>query len=170
MSEMVVERILKKQLRNGEVCILQNNWIWCQFSQLFFCVFHSIALFSQPYYLLKWEGLNNRHNSWEPIENLTGCAELLAEFETSRAFKVLGLARRNNGDIMYVIQMYDALAPEIVNNRQVRILWSKLAFRFLLSKIKFVGFETCASVPTTFLSTIPTNSSDRDVDPQIVCK
>lgn len=74
--------------------IHQNNFIWYKFFTID-CVSHPIALILQPYYYLKWEGYTNRHNTWEPIENLTGCAELLAQFEISRATNVLGVARRN---------------------------------------------------------------------------
>jgi hypothetical protein len=31
----------------------------------------------KPYYLVKWKGYNTLENMWEPIENLTGCHQLV---------------------------------------------------------------------------------------------
>jgi hypothetical protein len=32
-------------------------------------------------YLIKWKGYDNSENTWEPIENLTGCKQLLEEYQ-----------------------------------------------------------------------------------------
>jgi len=42
----------------------------------------------QPKYLVKWKDWPHSSNTWEPVSNLTGCPELLKEFE--RTFKVKG--------------------------------------------------------------------------------
>jgi histone-lysine N-methyltransferase SUV39H len=36
------------------------------------------------FYLIKWKNWNVEYNTWEPIENLTNCSELLKEFEDGR--------------------------------------------------------------------------------------
>lgn len=121
----------------------------------------------QAHYYLKWEDYTNRHNTWEPIENLTGCAELLAEFEKSRAIEVLGVARCN-GEIVYIIQFRDTTEPDCVNSGQVRIHWTELTFNFLLSKITFVGFAPNELQRINFLQSIP--SAIDEFVPKIICK
>jgi transposase InsO family protein/murein DD-endopeptidase MepM/ murein hydrolase activator NlpD len=32
-------------------------------------------------YLIKWKGYDNSENTWEPVENLTGCKQLLEEYQ-----------------------------------------------------------------------------------------
>jgi hypothetical protein len=34
----------------------------------------------KPYYLVKWKGYNTSENMWEPIENLTGCHQLIQQY------------------------------------------------------------------------------------------
>lgn len=34
-------------------------------------------------YLVKWEGYNNDHNTWEPEKNLTNCKKILKQFSES---------------------------------------------------------------------------------------
>ncbi|XP_031779783.1 histone-lysine N-methyltransferase SUV39H2 isoform X2 [Nasonia vitripennis] len=36
------------------------------------------------YYLIKWKNWSADYNTWEPVKNLTNCAELLKEFEDGR--------------------------------------------------------------------------------------
>ena len=36
-------------------------------------------------YLVRWEGFAASHDTWEPMENLVGCAQQIREFETQRA-------------------------------------------------------------------------------------
>ena len=31
-------------------------------------------------YLIKWEGYDESDNTWEPIENLAGCEDMIADF------------------------------------------------------------------------------------------
>ena len=38
-----------------------------------------------PFYLVNWYGFSDADNTWEPIECLTGCDELLQEFHALRA-------------------------------------------------------------------------------------
>nr|CAB3229587.1 chromodomain Y-like protein 2 [Phallusia mammillata] len=33
-------------------------------------------------YLVRWKGFSSEHDSWEPVSNLTGCRELIQEFNT----------------------------------------------------------------------------------------
>ena len=36
-------------------------------------------------YLVRWEGYAASHDTWEPIENLVGCAKEIRDYETARA-------------------------------------------------------------------------------------
>ena len=36
---------------------------------------------SKAYYYIRWQGYGDDENTWEPIENLTGCKKLISEFE-----------------------------------------------------------------------------------------
>lgn len=36
-----------------------------------------------PEYLVKWLGYSHEHNTWEPVSNLTNCAELVQEYQVS---------------------------------------------------------------------------------------
>lgn len=31
-------------------------------------------------FLVKWEGFSDKHNTWEPLENLSGCRDLVDDF------------------------------------------------------------------------------------------
>lgn len=39
----------------------------------------------RPLYLVKWLGYPNSENTWEPIENLSSCHEMIEDFEAGRA-------------------------------------------------------------------------------------
>jgi hypothetical protein len=36
-------------------------------------------------YLIKWKGYPNSENTWEPVKNLTGCLDLLRQFDKQRS-------------------------------------------------------------------------------------
>jgi hypothetical protein len=36
-----------------------------------------------PEYLVKWLGYSHEHNTWEPVSNLTNCAELIQEYQVA---------------------------------------------------------------------------------------
>jgi chromobox protein 2 len=36
-------------------------------------------------YLVKWKGFSDRHNTWEPAENLTNAPVMLARFQAREA-------------------------------------------------------------------------------------
>jgi hypothetical protein len=35
-----------------------------------------------------WKGYENKHNTWEPIENLVGCEDMIAEFKEREATRL----------------------------------------------------------------------------------
>lgn len=88
----------------GVYTVYSNDCFWLNLTSIFF----------QVYYYLKWVGFNNRHNSWEPIDNLS-CDELIQDFELSRATNVLGKFR----EILYfsVLTGFDGLQLMILHSR-----------------------------------------------------
>jgi hypothetical protein len=38
----------------------------------------------KPYYLMKWKGYDTLENTWEPIENLMGCHQLVQQYCSQR--------------------------------------------------------------------------------------
>jgi hypothetical protein len=40
-------------------------------------------LSKQTIYLVKWKGYSQDHNTWEPLDNLIGCPQLIQEFESA---------------------------------------------------------------------------------------
>lgn len=116
------------------------------------------------FYLLKWAGYSNRHNSWEPRANLD-CSELLQEFEASWAVEVLGFSKHND-ELIYVMKVRDANEPVCVSSMEARI-WSKLIFRYWLDKIVFDGFAANNNIGTF---TVMESIHDQNIDPEIICK
>lgn len=45
-------------------------------------------------YLIKWENYPPSENSWEPAENLNDCDELIANLDTQRVRRIIGMSSR----------------------------------------------------------------------------
>ena len=43
-------------------------------------------------YLLKWQGFNDDHNTWEPISNLS-CIDLIEEYELKQRYVFLNMKK-----------------------------------------------------------------------------
>lgn len=110
------------------------------------------------FYLLKWKDFSKP--SWEPQENLD-CSDLLSDFESSRALKIIGKllryffvtfhdnsyncimciyqttgAKKNeDGTIEYLVQYKDAHEAESVGLNKVKKFWPQLLIQFFENKI-----------------------------------
>jgi len=40
---------------------------------------------------VKWSGYESRHNTWEPIEHLAGCEDMIADFKKREVERIKGL-------------------------------------------------------------------------------
>ncbi|KAK2586176.1 hypothetical protein KPH14_001442 [Odynerus spinipes] len=47
-------------------------------------------------YLIKWKNWPRKHNTWEPLENLVNCTELMKEFEEQRLYMLKTFKKRIN--------------------------------------------------------------------------
>ena len=72
-------------------------------------------------YLIKWEGYPSTQNSWEPLENMNGCDEILEEFERklkerkTSDIKSKPKSRTNSNDIV-LLSKRDAINKEDKND------------------------------------------------------
>lgn len=120
----------------------------------------------QNYYYLKWVGYNNRHNTWEPEENLN-CDDLLLDFNKSRAIKVHGVAKKE-GQVLYLIQFCDENEPIFKDRAQANI-WSKDLLKFLIAQISFDGFEQ-EVVDVTRDKVLSAEEIPSEEVPEIICE
>lgn len=94
------------------------------------------------------------------------CDELIADFEVSRASRILGVGRRTpNNELKYVIEISDELDPQCVDTQQARIFWSNLLFDYLLDKIEYYGL---APTDGRLINVLPIPPAG--LDPKIICK
>jgi hypothetical protein len=52
----------------------------------------------RPYYLVKWTGYDTSENTWEPIENLTGCSQLVKQYHRQKGPRHSRRKARNGCD------------------------------------------------------------------------
>lgn len=111
--------------------------------------------------MLKWRGYSNKHNSWEPKDNLQS-EELLDEFEISSFKAIVGrlkceffrLVRVNknkykswssltgirkiNNNVAYLVKFVGQIAHEVKTTNEMREKWPKETIDFLQNKIEWV--------------------------------
>lgn len=76
------------------------------------------------FYRLKWKNFGPSKNTWEPIEHLDGCEDVLKDFELNIAHKIIGV-KQNNGVIEYLMEQKDILSAN-------KLVWIYFVHSFLI--------------------------------------
>lgn len=96
-----------------------------------------IILLFQIQYRVKWLGYPATQNSWISVNHMD-CDELIEQFELSRAWRVFGVKRVQNGAIEYGVEWpYTFDVPQVVPSQQAKQLWPGLVFRYLVEILSF---------------------------------
>uniref|UniRef100_A0A6N2NIK4 Chromo domain-containing protein n=1 Tax=Salix viminalis TaxID=40686 RepID=A0A6N2NIK4_SALVM len=103
-------------------------------------------LFGQLQYLIKWRGWPETSNTWEPLENLQSCSDVIDAFEESlRLGKSSRKRKRKHGGLLTHTKKKHPRPSAVFNVMDVEVsiadkhLPSALAD--LLSPSQFIGLE-----------------------------
>lgn len=78
-------------------------------------------------YRLVWanttQNIGKEECTWEPTENLTGCAELLNKFICSKAHQIIAAKQFDDGSIEYLMTWNDGWSPSSIPSNEVKSKW-----------------------------------------------
>ncbi|XP_070494353.1 chromobox protein homolog 3-like [Chironomus tepperi] len=116
-DEYIVEKLLKKRVRNGKV-----------------------------EYFLKWKGYPDSENSWEPMENLN-CPELIQAFEEQHSksetqkgsvnFEKIVGAFKDANDIIFVMKWKGTDECTLMSSKIANVAYTQQVIKFYEERISW---------------------------------